>query len=128
MRLDEIENHGEDAFYQAVGIELAAQLGCEIRLQDIKLRDGRSSSKIRTVRFQGKTDEGEFVIVLSQSWGFDQSASKPTTRVSVTDLEGLGNQGINLGRVGIFRDDPADLAKVLNHQGVLSHLIDELFE
>ena len=128
MRLDEINDHGEDQFYASVGSELAEQLGCNVALKDISVRDGRSSSKIRTVRFQGQCEDGEFLILLSQSWEFGQSPSKPTTRVSVSDNEGMGSQAINLGRVGIWRDDPAALAKVLNSHGALNNLIDELFD
>lgn len=128
MRLDEINDHGEESFYQAVGAELASQLGCEIHLKDISVRDGRSSSKNRTIHYNGRNELGEFIIQLSQHWEFDQSPTKPTMRLTVMNTDGFYDQAINLGRVAIWRDDPADLAKILNYHDSLSQSIDDLFE
>ncbi len=126
MRLDEINSHGDEGFYQAVGAELAQQLACEIQLAGIDSREGKSSSRIKEITYQGRCEEGSFLIKVYQRSEMGQSPSKPYVSVDVTDGEGFGNGSISLGRIGIFSDDPAEYGRILNHQNQISDKIDDL--
>lgn len=123
MRLDEINNHGDEQFYSAVGAKLAELLGVELQLADIKMGDGKSSSKFRRVIYRGRAEAGEFLLTIAQRWELGQSPTKPYTSVDITDDHGLGNGDVNFGRFAFWRDDPAGYAEDLASNGDIEEKI-----
>ncbi|MNS02186.1 hypothetical protein D3C72_334910 [compost metagenome] len=128
MRLDEINNHGDDQFYAAVGAKLAELLGVQLQLADIKTGTGRQSSSFRKVTYKGKAEAGEFLLVIDQHWEMGQSPTKPYTSVDITDEHGLGNGSINFGRYAFWRDDPSAYAEDLANSGDIEEKIHYLLD
>lgn len=128
MRLDEINNHGDDQFYAAVGAKLAELLGVQLQLANIETGTGRQSSSIRKVTYRGKADAGEFLLVIDQRWELGQSPTKPYTSVDISDPKGFGNGDINFGRFAFWRDDPNAYAEDLARSGDVEEKIHYLLD
>lgn len=127
MRIDEISNHSEQAFYGAVGSRLSELLGVKLALVGVEVKDGRSSSKMRKVLFKGKSSSGEFFLTIRQTWEFDQSPTKPDTSVEVTDASGASNGAIDYGRMAFWSNDPAGYADDLAYNDAIADAINDFF-
>lgn len=128
MRLDEINNHGDEQYYAAVGAKLAELLGVQLQLADIKTGSGKSSSNYRKVIYKGRAEAGEFLLTIRQRWEFDQSPTKPYTDINITDNNEIGNGSIDFGRVAFWNDDPQGYAEDLARSPRIIEMIDYLFE
>lgn len=121
MRLDEINSHGEQAYFAAVAENLGRLLGYPMKLVGVD-----TAEYSRTIRIEGREGDQVFIFAIRHSWKNDGSPTKPVTRISIEDPEGFSNGSISLGRFAFWRDDPAGYAEDLSRVRGITEAISEL--